>query len=255
VDLWRVSLTAIINSRKIFLLAPVFKTAMNNAVQQTGSANSPVGEPRVTGADMLKMNGDALGQSLSDLSLRPESVDFDEIQAKRSYAATLMTTSPADSLEPETAMMGMTGQSAGPRARSSRKFLCFSTASSSHSTGSERNSSDEREQTPHVPTASSEDYSHYQEERLVKLLTNHGGESNGYRDISLRCQLPLPVCLQILQYSMEPRELDILGDDKQRKAFEWGQKRDTLMSGYEWRMKDESSQLLMLLASAECVEY
>jgi hypothetical protein len=90
---------------------------------------------------------------------------------------------------------------------------------------------------------------------METLKAYHKGESDGYRDVSLRCHLPLPVCLEILRLSMSPVDLSHLGADKQKKAFTWGQKRETLKSGHDWRMKDESSQLLMLLSGAGCVEY
>ncbi|KAH0085953.1 hypothetical protein KCU96_g10090, partial [Aureobasidium melanogenum] len=245
VDLWRASLSAIIVSRKVFLLAPVFKmfNATNSIVKageqndestQNGHAFQVDNDLRV---DMPVADG-LLEQSLSTLSLGPDSVNFEDNQTKRTYASTLMTTSPVDSLSPE---LATSDDDAVLTMQSSTKILRTSASSRDRFEGSEKNVPDE--------------YTRFQKNRMEKVKAYHKGESDGYRDVSLRCHLPLPICLEILRLSMSPVDLSHLGVDKQRKAFTWGQKRETLKSGYDWRMKDESSQLLMLLSGAECVEY
>jgi hypothetical protein len=260
VDLWRASLAAIITSRKVFLLAPVFK--MHNTAQsilETGEhdiepvqdKNGQADQVDMTQVVDLPVTDEHLKHSLSTLSLNSDSLDFEENQAKRSYAATLMTTSPVDSMSPESA-------NADGVSVSNTKILRVGASSSrGHSTGSEGNSLDGSQRLGgHVtPEMTAEECIRFQQNRMEMLKAYHKGESDGYRDASLRCHLPLPVCLEILRLSMSPVDLSHLGVDKQKKAFTWGQKRETLKSGHDWRMKDQSSQLLMLLSGAGCVEY
>ncbi|KAG9822391.1 hypothetical protein KCU68_g16659, partial [Aureobasidium melanogenum] len=143
VDLWRASLSAIIVSRKVFLLAPVFKmfNATNSIVKkgeqndesiQNGHAVQVDNEHKV---DMPVADG-PLKQSLSTLSLIPDSVDFEDNQTKRSYASTLMTTSPVDSLSPE---LATSDDDAVLTVQSSTKILRTSASSSGRFEGSEKN--------------------------------------------------------------------------------------------------------------------
>ncbi|THY03061.1 hypothetical protein D6C89_00983 [Aureobasidium pullulans] len=249
VELWRASLTAIIASRKVFLLAPVFKAF--NMIKSIQNINDHAAEHETEAglACASLSTDDHLNDSLGALSLSSNAVEFDEGQGKRSYAATLMTTSPVDSLYPEHAFPDATNHSY------SQSSTVLQTSASSRE--SERYSSDgtqvhERSAKAKVTSA---DFVRYQERLMKKLKSCHRGESDGYRDVSLHCHLPLTTCLHILRLSMSAQQLSLLGRDKQRKAFAWGQKRETLSSEYDWRMKDESSQLLMLLTSAGCIEY
>lgn len=95
----------------------------------------------------------------------------------------------------------------------------------------------------------------FQRQRMEELRDEHGGQSNGYRDVSQRCQLPLPVCVQVLGHAMDARLFSILKPDQQRGAVAWGQKRSTLNDELEWRSKDESYQILSMLSKANCVEF
>lgn len=259
VDLWRASLAAIIQSRKVFLLAPVFKAAHHiEPVDNTNSQAVEPDMPDMAQADDFSVDNDQIHRSLSALSLRPGSEQFEETQNKRSYAATLMTTSPTDPTEPVLAITSVSGSPVVPTVQSGTKILRKGASSRGGSSSSQVNSVGHVNgmlEGPIVRDSSPEDYVHYQEDRMEMLRALDGGASNAYRDASLRCQLPLSICIQILQYSMDSKDLAVLGEDKQRKAFAWGQKRETLKIEYDWRMKDESSQLLMLLAGAECVEY
>ncbi|KAK6006086.1 hypothetical protein QM012_006496 [Aureobasidium pullulans] len=261
VDLWSASLSAIIVSRKVFLLAPVFEMfnashMIVKADEQNADANQNKNAHAVQdvddqATDMLVTEGH-LEQSLSTLSLRPGSINFEDNQIKRSYASTLVTSSPVDSMSPE---LVTPDEDAVSAVQSNTKILRTSASSRGYTkvkNGSDGNQVLERQLKPSV---SSKEYMRFQMNRMEKLKAYHKGESDGYRDVSLRCHLPLSICLEILRLSMSPVDLSHLGLDKQRKAFNWGQKRETLKSGYEWRMKDESSQLLMLLSGAGCVEY
>ncbi|KAI5237006.1 hypothetical protein E4T43_08218 [Aureobasidium subglaciale] len=266
VDLWRASLAVIIASRKVFLLAPVFERY--KAVKSEPEILCEIVEPVLDGNGHVaqvddQMIGtpdadeDHLSNSLSALSHHEDPVDFEAGVAKRSYAATLMTTSPADSMNPEPATSDCNNQASPLTNKPNTKILRTKSSSHSHFAGLEEHDSDSTQVRGDAVKRKvcSEDYVQYQEHRIAKLRAYHRGESDGYRDVSLRCHLPLTVCLQILRLYMSPIDLSLLGVDKQRKAFTWGQKRKTLRREYDWRMKDESSQLLMLLSGAECVEY
>ncbi|KAF2220868.1 hypothetical protein BDZ85DRAFT_21076 [Elsinoe ampelina] len=98
-------------------------------------------------------------------------------------------------------------------------------------------------------------YQEWQVEHMKKLQVQQKGASNGYSDKSLRCQLPLTVCQRILSFAMPEDLLSILSERQQRKAFEWGQLHDSLSTEYDWRTRDESSQIWMLLESIDCLEY
>ncbi|PNS16640.1 hypothetical protein CAC42_4604 [Sphaceloma murrayae] len=95
----------------------------------------------------------------------------------------------------------------------------------------------------------------WQMRRMKQLQAEHGGASDGYKDPSLRCGLPLTVCQRILAFAMPEELLVILSERQQRKAFEWGQLHDSLSTEYDWRVKDESSQIWMLLEAMECLDY
>ena len=255
VELWRASLNAIVHSRKIFLLAPVFRmSAASTFAPVLNDTDNEDSDHRI--ANYPRPNNGHLDRSISALSM--ESGSSGDNDAKRSYAATLMTTSPADSAEPELAITNITSFPVIPSINSGNRVLKAGVGSREHSSSSEDRGSSSTGQTMNGPIERDDDgqkYVGYQSSRLAKLRSEHGGESNGYRDASLRCQLPLPMCLQILGQVMEAKEMAVLGKDKQAKAFAWGQKKGTLRSEFEWRMKDESSQILLLLSEAECVEY
>jgi len=95
----------------------------------------------------------------------------------------------------------------------------------------------------------------FQRSRLTSQQSVHGGASDGYRDASLRCQLPLTICRRILEMCLDERMLSVMSCRQQQKAFEWGQVGDSLMTEYGWRTKDKASQLWMLLEAMECLRY
>ena len=123
----------------------------------------------------MPVSDEHIKHSLSTLTLRSDALEFEDNQAKRSYAATLMTTSPVDSLSPELATPdGVTV--------SNPKILRVSASSRGHSTGSERNSFDGNLKNGEVePRISSEDCVRYQQNRMEMLKAYHKGESDGYR--------------------------------------------------------------------------
>lgn len=98
-------------------------------------------------------------------------------------------------------------------------------------------------------------YLEWQKRWMSDVRTVHGGASDGYRDPSLKCQLPLPVCSKILSFATEISTRLALSERQCRKVFEWGQLNDTLKTEYDWRNKDKASQIWMLLEAMECLEY
>ncbi|GAM87880.1 hypothetical protein ANO11243_059080 [Dothideomycetidae sp. 11243] len=98
-------------------------------------------------------------------------------------------------------------------------------------------------------------YMEWQEQHLRRLQALHGGASDGYRDRSLKCQLPLTLCNHILPYTADQYSLSILSPHQRVKAFEWGQLHDSLKTEADWRNKDQASQVWMLLEALECLEY
>ncbi|KAF4554870.1 Hypothetical protein D9617_3g019390 [Elsinoe fawcettii] len=98
-------------------------------------------------------------------------------------------------------------------------------------------------------------YKEWQIAYMKDLQAQQGGASDGYSDRSLRCQLPLTVCQRILSFTMPEDLVNILSDRQEQKAFEWGQLHDSLSTEYDWRTKDVSSQIWMLLESIDCLEY
>ncbi|KAF2153893.1 hypothetical protein K461DRAFT_311920 [Myriangium duriaei CBS 260.36] len=98
-------------------------------------------------------------------------------------------------------------------------------------------------------------YLDWQKKRLGSLHNAHGGASNGYRDPSLKCQLPLPVCNRILSLSASDRSLMLLSRRQQIKVFEWGQLHDSLKTESDWTSRDKASQIWMLLEALECLKY
>lgn len=263
VELWHAALKAIAYSRLIYVLAP---EPCNHHATTSGLIQDSVHQEleRGHGSDTAEPGYE---KSMSDLSLKQSLSPIEENRdIKPSYAATLKTSTLGNGDEHALTMTDVTNITTVPTVLSSTR------SSSLHQRDDDY--MDEklsravadladpslRFRLAHAlndPTDRDYDTSphlKYQVHRMQQLQEEHGGRSDGYRDARLRCQLPLPVCLQILGYAMDPHDLSILKLQQQRTAFEWGQKRNTLRSELEWRRKDESSQILMVLASAECVD-
>lgn len=98
-------------------------------------------------------------------------------------------------------------------------------------------------------------YIEWQQKLMQTQQLVHGGASDGYRDKSLRCNLPLSVCLRCLEYGVDESSLSLLTERQRKKAFEWGHLEDSLKTGYGWRNKDKASQIWMLLEALECLAY
>jgi len=102
---------------------------------------------------------------------------------------------------------------------------------------------------------SGQKYTERQKQHLASLQRAQGGASNGYRDPSLKCQLPLTVCNLILSFAADEQHLAVLSKRQRTKAFEWGQLHDSLKTEHDWRNRDTASQVWMLLEALECLEY
>lgn len=99
------------------------------------------------------------------------------------------------------------------------------------------------------------EYLAWQSAHLESRHAIDGGASDGYRDPSLGCRLPLPVCIRILGH-VTGRDVSVTMSQRQlEKAVEWGQWRGSLMIEKDWCSKDAGSQLWMLLDAIECLSY
>lgn len=253
VELWRAALSAIACSRKLFLIAP--RTGNFASKFSTADEDLSVSIDSLASYDNIRRSEESLLQ-------RGSLASIDEHQSRMSYAATLMTTSPQDDEETIFAITDVTNTRTVPYVQTNFKAMSLrgndvgprSETPYATPTNNQRGSFDvlngpiERDDT-------SDRYLEYQTKILDELRDSHDGASDGYRDTSLQCHLPLPICLHILAHAMDTDISSILNENQQQTSFAWGQKREALMEELEWRKKDESSQILMLLGAAECVEY
>ena len=255
VELWQAALKAIAYSRLIYTIAPEPRQPKitHNPFQHTLTEKMDAR----SGAEMDLSSSQASLGSYEDVGnswycqgLRRSLPPIDEgNRSRRSYAANLVETSPRDSDEPVLAITEVTNTPTLPVVvrHGDRTATDWSRRSLNGPSGPLKG--------PIVRDDGVSPFIQYQQERMARLQISHGGQSDGFRDVSLRCQLPMTTCVKILGYVMSPRDFSILKPQQQRTAFAWSQKRETLKSELEWRRKDESSQLLMLLSGAECVDY
>lgn len=264
VELWHAALNAIACSRRLYMIAPEPRNLSASTNLSTDSLDSEVQakdmpEVDISGSIASLASFEDVRGSFYGMSLKNNLPPIEESQqSKRSYAATLMETSTHSSDEPILGITDVTNYPTIPTVHSGVKVLSAHRKDSA-TPEQQRKSGDgdsskvflqgtiERDDTP-------EPWTKYQVRHMQDLRGEHGGQSDGYCDPSLRCQLPLPVCLQIMGYAMDPHQLNILKDQQQRTACAWGQKHETLKTELDWRRKDESSRILMVLSAAECVD-
>lgn len=266
VELWHAALGAIASSRKMFLIAP---QTGNFAAPEWSSASA--GESGIRNALDEELSGsvdslasyDNIRRSEESLVHKGMSSSMDDYQNRMSYAATLMTNSSHFNEDPGLAITDITNTRAVPSIQTNFKALSLRGGGAVDALPQASDTTPTNDQQSNFYTLDGpielddtvNRYLKYQSKRLSELRDSHDGASDGYRDISLKCQLPLPVCLEVLGYTMDAHDLNILNGDQQRTSFAWGQKRETLREELEWRKKDESWQILMLLGGVECVEY
>lgn len=268
VEFWLASLKAVACSRRLFMIAPESRTmpVVNRRSQLPESSyDGPVAEIDMAGSTASLGSCDDIRNSLHSMSLKSNLPAIEETQqSKRTYAATLMTTSPRDPEEPILAITDVENAPTIPTVQSSSKVPssqrnnCASQEAPEESDGSRKTSSDSESSNALYVAIERDDstspWTDYQARRVTEFAKTHGGQSDGYRDPSFRCQLPIPVGLMVMEYALEAHDMDVLKTQQQKTAYAWGQKRETLRNELEWRRKDESSQILMLLAGAECVD-
>lgn len=268
VELWHAALKAIACSRRLYMIAPEFRaisTAVNTNLSHDGAQTKDTPDIDVTGSVGSPASFDDVRRSFHDMSLSNNLSPIDESQqSKRSYAATLMTTSGHSSNDPILAITDVTNTPTIPALHSGVKVLSAHRKDSA-TPEQQRKSGDDIPISPQDGSFMSlqdlvkcddsiERWTKFQVNRMQELQEEYGGQSDGYRDPSLRCQLPLPVCLLIMSDAMDPHELGILTTQQQRTACAWGQKHEALKNELEWRRKDESSRILMVLSAAECAD-
>lgn len=268
VELWRTAMIVFKYSRLVCIVAPNTRISPHHSPKDyddeseySGDVQSHYGHLEETSdADFSPSE---LSARLRGLAMQPSLSPIQESRT-RSYASTVTVTSPLDASEPQLAIVDSTNTPA------SSKMWHARVLSNPYYERRDSVSPDPRQQKPravhrtsffqHSAATDCHDDSNsaflkWQRVEMEKRQAVHGGASNGYRDLSLQCQLPLPVCRHILKHLMTPHDLSILSAYQQDKAFEWGQMQESLMTESEWRCKDESSQIWMLLEALECLGY
>jgi len=76
-----------------------------------------------------------------------------------------------------------------------------------------------------------------------------------YRDTSNTSHLPPTVIDAIVDFVRPANERGVLSEEQKRAAWGWGQQRATLRTELEWRKRDESFQVWMLLDGIRCLAY
>lgn len=265
VQLWHAALKIIAYSRLIYTIAP--NPRKSRCVRAPSSEPFQDLDSRGYMSDAGSMESfEDVKNSFTSLSLRSSLSPIEESHlSKRSYAATLATSSPCNSVSPEVPVMtDVTNTSIFPKVHIGNKTLSTHRKDSSspelqHDRGNTSSSPVYKGQIRSTNGSierdnSRQSYLDYQARRMCKLQLDHGGQSDGYRDVAMRCQVPLPVCVNILGHAMDSHQFCVLSLQQQRTAIAWGQKHETLRLELDWRRKDESSQILMMLAGAECVD-
>lgn len=91
----------------------------------------------------------------------------------------------------------------------------------------------------------------FQHERLTEAM----GEGRKFRDTGAPCNLSQDVLEYIVSFLTTDREISVMSSEQRQAALRWGQDRETLAAEREWVKKDESTQVLMLLDSINCLAY
>lgn len=255
VELWRAAMTVLGISRHTAMLVPSKRTTPITVAQHTLSeAQSQNGAVDIYQRtyDMSK----TITSRMSELSLENISSKKGKSGFRPSYAATLCAASSTLAPERDCAITDVTNAPKIPTVGRRTNVLSESRARSTNSCRDQTSVDNKHKLTGSIGSAdSSQRYLDWQHRYSHEKQALHDGASDGYRDASLRCHLPLPICLQILQNVMGPDQLSLLSERQQKKAFEWGQLKDSLLTEHDWRNKDKSSQIWMLLEALECLVY
>jgi hypothetical protein len=81
-----------------------------------------------------------------------------------------------------------------------------------------------------------------------------------YRDTVVASHWPRDLIERVIDYAMPGNELpgdefELMTEKQKRQAVDWGQSREALRMANDWRKKDESSQVWMLLDAVKCLAY
>lgn len=259
IELWRAGLRVFQISRQVLMLVPTHRIMAPSSISDEQSSSEDLSHDSENPANSSVSSssvGDDHHRATSALSVQWPLSKIDEAPTTQSYAAKLTTSPPVNDYEPAFSVTDITNRPIQPvllrrwkKSRASRKMDVDDKPKEEPYQDPIRLQGTVRRDGGGLAVCG------WQRRHLSQRQMQHGGASDGYRDTSLACHLPLPVCLEILKASMDPRDLGILSDRQQKKAFEWGQLEGSLMTEHDWRSKDESSQIWMLLEALECLEY
>ncbi|KAF2765849.1 hypothetical protein EJ03DRAFT_195424 [Teratosphaeria nubilosa] len=91
-------------------------------------------------------------------------------------------------------------------------------------------------------------------DHFAKHLEKHFRAGN-FRDTTRASHLPGSLLEQIVESVLDENDLAIMSEKQRRNAIEWGQSRAAMQVAADWRKKDESSQIWMLLEAVGCLAY
>ncbi|KAH9812970.1 leucine Rich Repeat protein [Teratosphaeria destructans] len=91
-------------------------------------------------------------------------------------------------------------------------------------------------------------------DRFANHLEKHFRAGN-FRDSSRASHLTASLLERIVEAVLDGDDLAILSEKQRRNAIEWGQSRAAMQVAADWRKKDESSQIWMLLEAVGCLAY
>jgi len=261
VVLWKVALAAVLASRKIAYIAPPAACRRVHAGPCLFTREDAADEPskgreaRLDSVANIDPGGSNVTSPITTITRR----------TGRSYAATLAA--PRTPGEPEVALTEVTNTPTTPKLtfRSHRKGA-FSEGSDLQSLNEKLSKVDLHRAEDHCP----EWFLEWQKEKQER-------ENFEYRNTALACQLPLPVFNRILALTLSTDKWTIglqdevealkdsnlapypsgalLSDEQQRKAYEWGQKRETLIKERKWATMADSGQKVLLLDAVGCLAY
>lgn len=249
VHLWSAAMKAFVASRSMGMLIPLGAKDREPLSRESGSLDKTVLRTKDVNA---RSSSQSLSNDMGRLSSSYRLARQASPSQKSSYAATLAVSSPRKSIDSALAITDITNKPVATRVI--RVVTGKVQPNGHHGCGKTTQPRALLEgSTERDDNVSS--FVKWQQAVLAERHFRQGGASDGYRDRSLHCNLPLPICQQILRHVMSVEDLEILSERQQRKALEWGQLKDTLMTEYNWRNKDKSSQIWMLLEAVDGLVY
>lgn len=249
VELWRAALAVVISSRLLLVLAPtshnsytgetMFEVATEQKVSSESRSDSVTKEPDETQTSLLP---ESFSQPLEiEITTR-------QTRSRARSNAVSWVTQPSSDLdeEPPLTVYDNTNMLAATKMPPKEDFPAFVDRLDAL-----------------VIRGKSRDYLAYQHQRIEQQrqkATNYHQEcpANPYRSETTPCHLPQALVEKILALAMFDKKainLNILSPQQRRVAVRWGQDRATIKRELEWRRKDESAQIWMLLDGVGCLTY